>query len=83
MMNLMIFVFGVTLIIKYQHINIVSIKMLFVSTINARKKIINLKTVVRKTIIYIKKKFKREQVRQERQNVQDFHTSHRLSQNFY
>ena len=79
MMNLMIVAFAVISIIDCQYINIASIRMLSASTINTRKKIISSRTVVRKTMIYIKKKFKREQVRQERQNVQDFHASHRLS----
>ena len=33
--------------------------------------------------IHKKKNSKKKQVRQERQNVQDFYASHRLSQNFY
>ena len=57
MIKLMTFVFAVTSIINCQHTNIVSIKMLSASMINARKKIINSKIVVRKTMIYIKKKF--------------------------
>ena len=56
MINLMIFVFVVTSIINCQYTNIVSIKMLSASTINARKKIINSKIIIRKTIIYIRQK---------------------------
>ena len=56
MMNLMTFVLVVTSIINYQYINIASIKILSASTINAKKEIINLKTVVRKTMIDIRKK---------------------------
>ena len=59
MMKLMIFVLAVTSIINCQHINTVSIRMSFVSTINARKKIINSRTAVRKTMIYIKKNLKK------------------------
>ena len=59
MMNLMIFVFVVTSIINCQHINTVLIKILFVSTINVRKKIISSRTAVRKTIIYIRKRIQK------------------------
>ena len=57
MMNLMIFALAVTSIIDCQHTSIVSIKILSASTINARKEIISSRTVVRKAMIYIKKKF--------------------------
>ena len=55
-MNLMTFALAVTSIINYQHTNTVSIKVLSASTINARKKIINSRIVVRKTMIYIRKR---------------------------
>ena len=59
MMNLMTFVLVVTSIINCQHTNTVLIRMLFASTINARKKIINSRIAVRKAMIYIKKKFQK------------------------
>ena len=60
MMNLMTFVFVVTSIINCQYINTVSIRMLSASTINARKEIISSRTVVRKTMIYIKKRVQKK-----------------------
>ena len=56
MMKLMIFVIAVTSIINYQYTSIVSTRILFTLTINARKKIIDSKTVVKKTMICIRKR---------------------------
>ena len=60
MMNLIIFAFAVTSIINCQHTSTASIRMLSASTINARKKIISSRTVVRKTMIYIRKRFQKK-----------------------
>ena len=59
MMKLMTFAFAVTSIINCQHTSTASIKMLSAPTINARKEVINSKTVVRKTVIYIKKRIQK------------------------
>ena len=55
MMKLMIIIIVVISIIDCQYTNIASIKILSASTINAKKEIISLKIVVRKTMIYIRK----------------------------
>ena len=56
MMKLMTFALAVTSIINCQHTSTVPIRMLSAPTINARKEIISSRTVVRKTMIYIRKK---------------------------
>ena len=58
-MKLMTFVLAVTSIIDCQHTSIVSIRMLSAPTINARKEIISSRTVVRKTMIYIRKRIQK------------------------
>ena len=59
MMKLMTFALAVTSIIDCQHTSTVSIRMLSVSTINARKKIISSRTAVRKAVVYIRKRMQK------------------------
>ena len=56
MMKLMTSAIAVTSIISYQHTSTVSIRILLAPTINARKEVIDSRTVVKKTVVCIRKR---------------------------